>query len=449
MSNQSAVQSRFEESLNLDPYWIPFTANRHFKKMPRLVEYAEGFTYQTVDGRAVLDSFSGLWTSGLGHCHPHIVKAVQDQVARLDYAASFQMGHPGAFKLAERLVGMAPEGLDHCFFVNSGSESVDSAIKIALAYHRLRGEGTRTRLISRERSYHGVNVGGTSLGGIPANRKMFSSLMIPNVSHLPHTHCPEQNAFKKGQPDWGDHLADELEGLVALHDASNIAAVIVEPIAGSTGILVPPIGYLEKLRDICTRHGILLIFDEVITGFGRVGSAFASERFRVTPDIITTAKGLTNGVIPMGAVLLASDIHDAFMTGPEESIELFHGYTYSGHPVATAAGLAALDIFEGEGIFDQARENEKLFEQAIHSFSDVQHVVDIRNFGLMGAIELAPREGATPGARGLDVHVEAFHSGLMVRNGMDTLQFAPFLNATPEYFDQVFEILRSVLKKVD
>lgn len=449
MSNQSHPEPRTDTSVdNLEAYWMPFTANRAFKQAPRMIESAEGFHYRTVEGQQVLDSMSGLWTSGLGHCQPDIVRAVQEQIAHLDYAAAFQVGHPGAFKLAERLVEMAPDGFDHCFFVNSGSEAVDSALKIALAYHRARGQGTRTRFISRERSYHGVNFGGISVGGIPANRKMFGGALLPNVSHLPHTHDLEHNAFTRGQPQWGGHLAEELEHLVTFHGAETIAAVIVEPVAGSTGILVPPAGYLEKLREICTRHGILLIFDEVITAFGRIGAAFGAERFKVTPDIITTAKGLTNGMIPMGAVLVGPDIYETFMDGPEHAIELFHGYTYSGHPVAAAAGLAALDVYQREGVFEQARANEKIFEDAIHSFAGEPNVIDTRNFGLMGAIELAPREGA-PGARGFEVHVESFKQGLMVRNGMDVLQFSPFLTGTPEYFEQIFDTLGNVLKNID
>jgi beta-alanine--pyruvate transaminase len=448
MSHQNPARTQAQSPVDLRHYWMPFTANRAFKQAPRMIEAAEGFYYTTVEGRRVLDSFSGLWTTGLGHCHPRIVQAVQEQVARLDYSAMFQVGHPGVFELAERVTNLAPRGFEHCFFVNSGSEAVETALKIALAYQRQRGEGTRTRFIGRERAYHGVNFGGMSVGGIPANRHLFSGSLLPNVSHLPHTHNLEHNAFTRGQPVWGAHLADELEDLIAFHGASNIAAVIVEPVAGSTGVLIPPVGYLEKLRDICTRHGILLIFDEVITAFGRVGAAFAAERFNVIPDIITTAKGLTNGVIPMGAVLVSPEIHESFMNGPEHAIEFFHGYTYSGHPVATAAGLAALEVYEQEDIFEQARANEKLFENAIHSIEDAPNVIDVRNFGLMGAVELAPREGA-PGARGLDAHVQCFENGLMIRNGMDTLQFSPFLNATPEYFEQVFDILGKVLKKLD
>jgi beta-alanine--pyruvate transaminase len=436
------------ESLNLRPYWLPFTANRAFKQAPRLVVAAEGFHYRTADGRRVLDSLSGLWTSGLGHCHPRLVEAVRRQVATLDYVCAFQVSHPGAFALAERVLDLAPERFTHCFFTGSGSESVDTALKIALAWHRLRGDTARTVLVSRERGYHGVNFGGTSVGGIPWNREPFSGALLPGVVHLPHTHHPEHNGFTRGLPAWGAHLADALEDVVAAQGADRIAAVIVEPVSGSAGVLVPPQGYLERLREICTRHGILLVFDEVITGFGRVGAAFACERFGVVPDIITLAKGITNGVVPLGAVLVSREIHEAFMQGPEHDIELCHGYTYSGHPLATAAGLAAMDVYEEEGIFAQAREHEGLFENAIHSLRDARHVVDIRNFGLMGAIELAPREGA-PGARGLEVHRKCFEAGVLVRNGTDTLQFAPFFTAGQDYYDQVFSTVREVLSRVD
>ncbi len=435
-------------SLNLNPFWMPFTANRDFKQQPRLIESAKGFYYKTVDGQDILDGFSGLWTTGVGHCHPKITEAVQQQVVKLDYSNAFQVGHPDAFTLAERLCLMAPEGFEHSFFVNSGSEAVDTALKIAIGYQRNIGQGTRTRLIGRERGYHGMGFGGISVGGIPANRKMFGNSLLPNVDHLPHTHNLQQNAFTRGQPEWGDHLASELENLVALHDASNIAAVIVEPVAGSSGILVPPIGYLQKLREICNQHGILLIFDEVITAFGRTGAAFASERFGVIPDMITTAKGLTNGVIPMGAVLVQKHIYDAFMQGPEQAIELFHGYTYSGHPVATAAALASMDVYKQEGIFEQARNNEKSFEDMLHCFKGDKNIIDIRNFGLMGAIELSARENE-PGMRGFEVYKKCFEAGLMIRNGMDVLQFSPFLNASPEYFEKIFEILRVVLKSTD
>ena len=446
MDNNSAPVAG--DTLNLESYWLPYTANRAFKSAPRIIESAQGFYYQTREGRTVLDSFSGLWTSGLGHCHPKIVKAVQEQVARLDYAAAFQVSHIGAFELAEKLINFAPDRFDYVFFTNSGSEAVDTALKIALAWHRVRGEGTRTKLIGREKGYHGVNFGGMSVGGIPANRKMFGNTMLPNVDHLPHTHDLDHNAFSKGQPEWGRHLADELERIVALHDVENIAAVIVEPVSGSAGVLVPPLGYLERLREICTRHGILLIFDEVITAFYRIGAPFGCERFGVMPDIITTAKGITNGVIPMGAVLVSEDIYGNFMNGPAHAIEFFHGYTYSGHPVATAAALAALDIYVEEDIGARVSELTPLFENAIHALRDAPHVIDIRNFGLMGAIEMKPRPGA-PGARGMEAHVKCFEQGLMVRHGMDTLQFSPFLTSTPALFDETFDTVRKVLNTID
>jgi beta-alanine--pyruvate transaminase len=442
------AQIGLEAAVNLRPYWMPFSANRAFKQSPRMVASAQGFHYTTPDGRKVLDSMSGLWTSGLGHCHPHIVEAVQAQAAKLDYACAFQVAHPAVFELAERVVNLAPDGFTHCFFTGSGSEAVDTALKIALGFHRMRGQGTRTHLVGRARGYHGVNFGGTSVGGIPANRGLFNASLLPNVSHLPHTHAPEHNAFSRGQPQWGIQLADELERLVAIHGSDDIAAVIVEPVAGSAGVLPPPRGYLERLREICTQHGILLIFDEVITGFGRVGAAFASERFGVTPDLITLAKGLTNGVVPMGAVLARREIHDAFMRGPDHMIELFHGYTYSGHPLACAAGLAALDVYEKEGAFAKARSGEKLFEEALHALRDAPHVIDIRNFGMMGAIELAPHDGA-PGARGYAVHERCFEAGVLVRNGMDTLVFAPFLAAGGDYFEEVFGVVRRVLERVE
>ncbi|NKB36475.1 MAG: aminotransferase class III-fold pyridoxal phosphate-dependent enzyme [Gammaproteobacteria bacterium] len=437
-----------ESAVNMDAFWMPFTANRDFKNAPRLIDSAKGFYYTSSDDRQILDTLAGLWTSGAGHCHPLIVEAVQKQVAKLDYAISFQVGHPGAFELADRVTSLAPEGFDHCFFTNSGSESVETALKIALGYHHAKGDASRTRLVGREKGYHGVNFGGISVGGLPANRKMFSNSLLPNTHHLPHTHNLEYNAFSHGSPNWGAHLADDLENIVALQDASNIAAVIVEPVAGSAGVLVPPVGYLKKLREICTRHGILLIFDEVITAFGRVGAPFASQRFEVVPDIITTAKGLTNGVIPMGAVLVKKEIHEAFMNGPEHAAEIFHGYTYSGHPVATAAGLASLDVYEKEGLFERARANERIFEDALHSFKDMPNVIDIRNFGLMGAIEFAPREGQ-PGIRGLDIHKACFEAGLLVRNGMDTIVFSPFLAADESYFQEAFEGLRKILTKID
>jgi beta-alanine--pyruvate transaminase len=438
-TSQAAVES----------YWMPFTANRDYKMQPRVIVGAEGHYYHTEDGRRVYDAFSGLWTCGLGHCHPRIVEAVQEQVATLDYAIAFQMGHDKAFELAREVSDFAPEGLNRVFFTNSGSESVDSALKIALAYHRARGEGHRTRLIGRERGYHGVNFGGMSVGGMFPNRKVFSAALLPHVDHLRHTFDLEHNAFSRGQPQWGTHLAEDLERLCALHDASNIAAVIVEPVPGSSGILPPPVGYLERLREICDTHGILLIFDEVITAFGRLGAPFAADRFGVMPDLITTAKGLTNGVIPMGAVLVREDIYETLMTGPQQLIELFHGYTYSGHPVACAAGLAALKIYEEEGIFGQVRELEGHFEDAIHSLADHPLVTDVRNLGLMGGVDLKPRDGE-PGMRGLEIHKQCFwEEDLVVRHSADLLQFSPFLNSRPEDITMTFEKVRKVLDGID
>jgi beta-alanine--pyruvate transaminase len=434
---------------DIDALWMPFTANRDFKKNPRIISAAEGHHYIAADGTRLYDMFSGLWTSGVGHCHPKIVEAVQKQVAKLDYCMSFQMGNDKAFALAERIVNMAPDGFSNAFFTNSGSESVDTALKIALAYHRARGEGNRTRLIGREKGYHGVNFGGMSVGGIVPNRKVFSANLIPGVDHIRHTLNIGENAYSRGQPEWGTHLADDLQRLAELHDGSNIAAVIVEPVAGSAGVVPPPVGYLERLREICDQHGILLIFDEVITAFGRLGKAFGAERFGVTPDIITTAKGLTNGVVPMGSVLVQKHIHDAFMQGPEHMIELFHGYTYSGHPLAAAAGLAVMDVYKEEGTFAQAAALEPTFEDILHSFKGHEKVIDVRNLGLMGAIELEPREGA-PGARGLEIHKKCFwDEKLVVRNGMDVLQFSPFLNSNVDDMQQSFEAIRRVIDSVD
>ena len=434
---------------NIGAFWMPFTANRDFKKQPRIIKGASGHHYTTADGTRIYDTFSGLWTSGVGHCHPKIVEAVQQQVATLDYCMTFQMGNDKAFALADRVVSTAPDGFSHCFFTNSGSESVDTALKIALAYHRSRNEGNRTRLIGREKGYHGVNFGGMSVGGIVPNRKVFSANLIPGVDHMRHTLDIGRNAFSRGLPAHGAELADDLERLAALHDGSNIAAVIVEPVAGSAGVIPPPVGYLEKLREICDRHGILLIFDEVITAFGRIGKATGAERFGVTPDIITTAKGLTNGVIPMGSVLVTDKVYDAFMQGPDQLIELFHGYTYSGHPVAAAAGLAAMNVYNEEGTFEQSATLEDTFADILHSFDDHEKVIDVRNFGMMGAIEMAPRDGA-PGARGLEVHKKCFwDEQLVVRNGMDVLQFSPFLNSDVDEMQQSFEAIRRVIDSVD
>jgi beta-alanine--pyruvate transaminase len=432
---------------DLEPYWMPFTANRQFKGAPRLLVGAKGLHYTTVEGRKVLDGTAGLWCCNAGHSHPKIVAAIQAQAQEMDYAPAFQMGHPKAFELAGRVAALAPADLDHVFFVNSGSEAVDTALKIAIAYHRIRGEGTRTRLVGRERGYHGVGFGGMSVGGITNNRKFFGPMLV-GVDHLPQTHDREKQAFSRGEPNWGAHLADELERIVALHDASTIAAVIVEPVACSAGVLVPPKGYLKRLRDICTKHGILLIFDEVITGFGRLGTSFAADYFGVLPDLITTAKGLTSGAVPMGAVIARKAIYDAFMVGPEHAIELFHGYTYSGHPLACAAGLAALDVYAEEGLFEKTRALAPYWEDAVHSLKGLAHVIDLRNLGLIAAIELEPIAGQ-PAKRAFTAFLRAYESGLLVRTTGDIIALSPPLTVTKGEVDEIFGKLAAVLKAAD
>ena len=428
-----------------DAFWMPFTANRQYKVGPRLLASAEGMYYRTPDGREILDGTAGLWCCNAGHARPKIVEAIARQARTLDFAPTFQMGHPLAFVLAERLAEIAPAPLRHVFFTNSGSESVDTALKIALAYHRVRGEGQRTRLIGREKAYHGVGFGGISVGGMVNNRKFFGP-GLPGVDHLRHTLDLERNAFSRGLPAHGVELAEDLERLVQLHDASTIAAVIVEPISGSAGVVLPPEGYLRRLREICDRHGILLIFDEVITGFGRVGDAFAAQRFGVVPDLITTAKGLSNGAVPMGAVLASSQVHDAFMQGPPGAIEFFHGYTYSGHPLACAAALATLDTYRDEGLFDVAIELGGDWEDAIHALRGLPNVIDIRNYGLVGAVELAPREGA-PGARGYEVFERAFlEHDLLVRCTGDVLALSPPLILNRGHVDRIFERLAATIR---
>ncbi|MBD2059418.1 aspartate aminotransferase family protein [Oculatella sp. FACHB-28] len=430
---------------NLEAFWMPFTANRQFKSKPRIMVSAKDMHFTTEDGRQVLDGTAGLWCVNAGHCRPKIIEAIHKQVSTLDYAPAFQMGHPGAFQLAERLVTMLPGDLDHVFFANSGSEAVDSALKIAIAYHRAKGQGTRQRLIGRERGYHGVGFGGISVGGIGPNRKFFGSL-LNGVDHLPHTHSLEHNAFSRKQPAWGAHLADELERIVALHDASNIAAVIVEPVAGSTGVLIPPQGYLERLRAICDKHGILLIFDEVITGFGRLGSSFAAEHFGVVPDMITVAKGITNGTVPMGAVFVRKEIYDTFMHGPEQAIELAHGYTYSGHPLACAAALATLDVYEEEGLFQHARDLSDYWEDAVHSLRDLPHVIDVRNMGLVAGIELESISGK-PTARAFDCFLRAYEKGLLIRTTGDIIALSPPLIIQKHHIDQIVEMLSDILRE--
>jgi beta-alanine--pyruvate transaminase len=425
----------------LDAYWMPFTANRQFKDKPRMLAKAAGMYYETPEGRKILDGAAGLWCVNAGHGRKEITDGVARQLEVMDYAPPFQMGHPAAFELANQLARLAQ--LPHVFFTNSGSESVDTALKIALAYHRAKGDAARVRLLGRERGYHGVGFGGISVGGMTANRKAWPTAMIPGVDHLVHTHDLKRNAFSRGLPAHGAELADDVERLVQLHDASTIAAVIVEPIAGSTGVLLPPVGYLKRLRDVCDKHGILLIFDEVITGFGRTGAPFAAQEFGVQPDIITTAKGLTNGAIPMGAVLVSRKIYDAFMQGPA-GIELFHGYTYSAHPTACAAGLATLAIYEREGLLTRARQMAPAFENAVHSLRGVPHVIDVRNYGLVAGIELEPIPGS-PGKRAFEVYLKCFERGLLIRTTGDIIALSPALIVEQKHIDELIGILSDAL----
>ena len=429
---------------DLSAFWMPFTANRQFKSTPRMMVSADRMHYSTADGRVVLDGTAGLWCCNAGHNRPRIVEAIRQQAGELDYAPAFQMGHPKAFELASALRDMAPAPFEHVFFTNSGSEAVETALKIAIAYQRAVGQGSRTRLIGRERGYHGVNFGGISVGGIVNNRKVFGSLLT-GVDHMRHTHLPEHNAFTRGQPEHGGDLADDLERIVALHGAETIAACIVEPMAGSTGVLIPPRGYLQRLREICTRHGIVLIFDEVITGFGRLGSGFAADHFDVMPDLITCAKGLTNGVIPMGAVLATPAIHDAFMHGPEHLIELFHGYTYSGNPIASAAGLATLETYREDGLFERAAELAPYWEEAVHSLRGLPHVIDLRNMGLIAGIELNPIPGE-PTRRAFTAFLEAYERGLLIRTTGDIIALSPPLIIGKPQIDEIFGTLGDILK---
>jgi beta-alanine--pyruvate transaminase len=429
---------------DLSAYWMPFTPNRQFKAAPRMLAGAKGMFYYAEDGRELLDATSGLWCVNAGHGRPEIAEAVHRQLMTLDYAPSFNMGHPLAFDFAARLASIAPEGMDRVFFTNSGSESVDTALKIAIAYHRARGQGQRTRLVGRERGYHGVGFGGISVGGLVNNRKTFP--LLP-ADHLPHTQDPARNAFSRGQPIHGAELADDLEKIVALQGAETLAAVIIEPVAGSAGVLPPPAGYLPRLRQLCDKHGILLIFDEVITGYGRLGAPFAAQYFGVTPDLMTTAKGLTNGVLPMGAVYAKRAVYDAMMVGPEPVMELFHGYTYSGHPVACAAGMAVMDIYEREGLLTRVGSIAQAWEDAIHGLRDCPHVLDIRNMGLTAAIELEPRPGK-PGERGYEALNAAFAAGVVIRTTGDIIALSPPLIAEQAHFDRIAETLRGVLKAI-
>jgi len=432
---------------DLEAYWMPFTANRQFKANPRMVVGADGMYFKLSDGRDLLDGIAGLWCCNAGHNRPRIVKAIQKQAAELDYAPAFQMGHPKQFELASRLARMMPGDLNKVFFTNSGSESVETALKIAIAYHRARGEGQRVRLIGREKGYHGVNFGGMSVGGMPANRKMFGALMT-GVDHLRHTHGIEGNRFSRGQPPFGEEMATDLERLCELHDPSTIAAVIVEPLAGSAGVILPPKGYLERLRAICDKHGILLIFDEVITAYGRLGSPFAVGHFGVEPDIVTTAKALTNGVIPMGAVYVQDKIYDAFMTGPENMVEFFHGYTFSGNPMACAAALGTLDTYEEEGLLTRGSELSTYWEDAVHSLKGLPNVIDLRNMGLIAGIELESRPGK-PTARAFEAFLKAYEAGLLIRTTGDTIALSPPLIIEKSHMDFAFGTLRDILKSLD
>jgi beta-alanine--pyruvate transaminase len=430
----------------LDAFWMPFTANRQFKANPRMLTRAEGMNYWTADGREILDAVAGLWCVNAGHGRREITEAVSRQLQTMEFAPAFQMGHPAAFELANRLVEIAPPGIERVFFTNSGSESVDTALKIALAYQRARGAAAKTRLIGREKAYHGVGFGGISVGGIVNNRKFFSSAMIPGVDHMPHTLDLEHNAYSRGLPQWGAHLANDLERIIALHDASTIAAVIIEPISGSAGVILPPVGYLQRIREICTKHDILLIFDEVITGFGRIGSPFAAQQFEVTPDLMTLAKGLTNGAVPMGAVFAQRRIYDAFMQGPENAIELFHGYTYSAHPVACAAGLATLDIYQREGLLRRAATLAPHLENAVHSLKGLPNIVDIRNYGLIGAVEFESRPGK-PGTRAYDVFMKCFERGVLVRAAGDVIAVSPPLIVEEKQIDRIFDVLGQAIRE--
>jgi beta-alanine--pyruvate transaminase len=431
----------------LAAFWMPFTANRAFKASPRQLVSAKDMHYVSDDGRRILDGTAGLWAVNAGHCRAPIVEAIQKCAAELDYAPPFQLGHPLAFELASRIAAIMPKGLDRVFFTNSGSESVDTALKIALAYQRAIGQGTRTRLIGRERGYNGVGFGGISVGGIVNNRRQFGTLLT-GVDHLPHTLNMEHNAFSRGLPEWGAHLADNLEAIVALHGAETIAAVIVEPMAGSTGVLPPPLGYLQKLREITKKHGILLIFDEVITGFGRLGGATASEIFGVTPDLITMAKGLTNAAVPMGAVAISRHVHDGVVEGGPDGIELFHGYTYSGHPLAASAGLATLDLYKSEGLFERAAELNGYWEDAVHSLKGKRHVIDIRNVGIVAGIELEAREGAI-GKRAMELFHKCFDTGLLVRVTGDIIALSPPLILEKAHIDEMVGRIGEVLETVE
>jgi len=444
---QNLLDPHSEKDLNLEALWMPFTHNRYFKQnhARRIIASAEGSYFTTTEGNRIYDALSGLWCCGLGHRHPRIVAAVKKQLDTLDYATAFQMGHAPAFRLAERIAAAAPGDLNHVFFANSGSEAVETAMKIALAYHRIRGEGQRTRIIGREKGYHGVGFGGISVGGMVANRKMYAASMLPGVDHLPHTQNLKEMAFSRGSPTWGAHLADDLERLVALHDASTIAAVIVEPMQGSAGVVVPPVGYLKRLREICSKHGILLIFDEVICGFGRMGTPFAAQHFDVTPDILTFAKAVNNGLVPLGGVIAHKDIYNAFMTGPEHMVEFFHGYTYSGHPLAVAAALATQDVIADENIYARVNELVPVLEDAIHSLRGEANIIDIRNSQLAAAVEFTPIDGK-PGLRAIRIFEEALKRGVMFRFTGDIIATGPTYISTPDEIRNMVAVLRESIR---
>ncbi len=437
------------QPLNMDAYWMPFTANRQFKAAPRMLVSAQDMHFTDIDGRQILDGTGGLWCVNAGHNRKPITEAIQKQAAKLDYAPPFQMGHPEQFIAAEKLAAMAPKGLNRVFFTNSGSESADTALKMALAYHRMKGDVYRTRLLGRERGYHGVNFGGISVGGIAGNRKHFG-VALPGVDHIGHTHLP-QNFFSKGEPEHGGvELANAAEGrIAALHDPSTIAAIIVEPVAGSTGVLIPPKGYLKRLREICDKHGILLVFDEVITGFGRLGSAWGAEKFDVLPDIITCAKGLSNGAVPMGAVIVKQEIHDAFMNAAAEgAIEFPHGYTYSGHPLAAAAASATLDLYKDEGLFERAAMLSSYWEDAVHSLKGLPHVKDLRNLGLVAGIELESLPGK-PTKRAFSAFLKAWDKGVLIRTTGDIIALSPPLIIEKSQIDQIFTTLADIIKNLE
>jgi beta-alanine--pyruvate transaminase len=446
--NHPSLEPGALADIDVAPYWLPFTANRHFKAnaASRTLVSAKGAYYRSAEGRELFDCLSGMWCCPLGHGHPKLVAALKQQAENLDYAPPFQLSNPVTLRLAERIADMAPAGLDHVFFANSGSEAIDTALKIALGFHRMRGEASRFRMIGRERGYHGVGFGGTSIGGMPANRKMFAPLMLNGVDHLPHTHDPSQMGYSRGQPSWGAHLADDLERLVRLHDASTIAAVVVEPMQGSGGVIVPPQGYLQKLREICTRHGILLIFDEVITGFGRMGADFGAQRFGVVPDMIAFAKCVTNGMVPMGGVIVRKDIYQAFMSGPPQAIEFFHGYTYSGHPLAAAVGNATLDVMREEGLVERVRELEPILEDAVHSLKGEPGVTDIRNIGLSAAVDFEPIP-QQPGIRALKIFEAGLRADQLFRYSNDTIAMGPPFISTWQELEHMVDTLRDCIRE--